>query len=51
MEDILFAKFSQVELANRVLLATNNAILLHGTRGIPVQRQVELERVRELLRE
>jgi len=50
MEDILLAKFSQVDLAKKVLLATNNAILLHGTRGMSPQRQRELEKVREKLR-
>ncbi|NBP59365.1 NADAR family protein [bacterium] len=49
MEDILYAKFSQVEFARRVLLATRNAVLLHSTRG-PAIRQVELERVRDRVR-
>jgi len=48
MENILYAKFSQVELARRVLLATGNAVLLHGARG-PAERQVELENVRRQL--
>jgi hypothetical protein len=50
MQDILYAKFSQVALAKKVLLATNQSILLHGTRGVPPQRQIELEQVRERLR-
>lgn len=48
MEDILYAKFSQVNLARRVLLSTKHAVLLHGARG-PAQQQFELERVRSRL--
>jgi predicted NAD-dependent protein-ADP-ribosyltransferase YbiA (DUF1768 family) len=48
MEDILYAKFSQIDLPRKVLLATGNAVLLHGARG-PVERQIELEKVRERL--
>jgi ribA/ribD-fused uncharacterized protein len=48
MEDILYAKFSQVNLARRVLLSTKHAVLLHGVRG-PAQQQFELERVRSRL--
>jgi ribA/ribD-fused uncharacterized protein len=48
MEEILYAKFSQVALARTVLLATKNAVLLHGARG-PAQQQFELERVRSRL--
>ena len=51
MESILFCKFTQVPLANRVLLLTRNAILLHGARFLPVERQLELESVREKLRQ
>jgi ribA/ribD-fused uncharacterized protein len=46
LEEALYAKFSQVPLAQQVLVATGDAALLHGTRGIPVQRQMELEHVR-----
>ena len=35
MEDILFAKFTQVPIGKQVLVLTQNAILLHGTKGIP----------------
>jgi predicted NAD-dependent protein-ADP-ribosyltransferase YbiA (DUF1768 family) len=48
LEDILYAKFSQVEEARAALLATHHAGLLHGARG-PALRQYELERVRERL--
>lgn len=51
LESILYAKFSQVELARRILLATCDAVLLHGTRGVPVTRQVELESVRRQIRQ
>lgn len=47
LEDILYAKFSQNELPKKVLLATKDAILTHGTRGTPITRQFELEKVRE----
>ena len=50
MGNILYAKFSQVDLAKKVLLATNHSILLHGTRGLQPQRQFELEQVRDRLR-
>jgi len=49
MEDILSAKFRQVAIAKRVLLLTGNAILLHGTRGVHIRRQFDLEKVRESL--
>lgn len=49
MEDILYAKFSQNELPKKVLLATKDAILTHGTRGTSITRQFELEKVRERL--
>lgn len=49
MKDILMAKFSQVPLAKKVLLLTKDAKLLHGTRGIPITRQMELEYVRSQL--
>lgn len=51
MEDILFCKFSQGELARCVLLATGDAQLMHGTRGTPITRMLELERVRCRLRQ
>jgi predicted NAD-dependent protein-ADP-ribosyltransferase YbiA (DUF1768 family) len=44
--DILLSKFSQIPICKQVLLLTNDAILLHGTRGIPVSRQFILEKVR-----
>ena len=50
MEDILFAKFTQVPIAKQVLLLTQNAILLHGTKGIPITRQYELENVRNKIK-
>lgn len=46
LEDILYAKFSQNELPRKILLATKDAILLHGTRGVTTTRQIELENVR-----
>jgi ribA/ribD-fused uncharacterized protein len=51
MKSIIFCKFTQVPLANRVLLLTRNANLLHGARFVPVERQFELEFVRQELRE
>jgi predicted NAD-dependent protein-ADP-ribosyltransferase YbiA (DUF1768 family) len=50
MEEILLAKFTQVEIAMRVLLLTQDAELYHGTRGTPVLRQFELENVRAIIR-
>lgn len=47
--DILYAKFSQVPIAQKVLLATRDAELWHGTRGSPKARQYILEQVREKL--
>jgi predicted NAD-dependent protein-ADP-ribosyltransferase YbiA (DUF1768 family) len=46
MEEIYLAKFTQIPIAKKVLLLTKNAILLHGTRGIPITRQYDLENVR-----
>lgn len=46
MEEILLCKFTQVPIAKQVLLLTHNAILLHGTKGIPITRQYDLENVR-----
>ena len=47
LKNILYQKFTQVEIAKNVLLKTCNAILLHGTRGIPIERQYILEEIRE----
>jgi len=49
MEDILLSKFSQVQHARTVLLATLDAELWHGARGIPNSRQFALERIRDQL--
>lgn len=49
LEEILYAKFHQVPLARQVLIATRDAELWHGSRGVPKARQFELERVREAL--
>jgi predicted NAD-dependent protein-ADP-ribosyltransferase YbiA (DUF1768 family) len=50
LEDILFAKFTQNELPRKVLLSTKDAILTHGTRGVEITRQIELENVRNRIR-
>jgi predicted NAD-dependent protein-ADP-ribosyltransferase YbiA (DUF1768 family) len=50
MEAILLAKFTQVSIAKQVLLLTQTAILLHGTKGIPITRQYELENVRNKIK-
>ena len=50
MDDILLAKFTQIPIAKQVLLLTHNAILLHGTRGIPISRQLNIEKVRNKLK-
>jgi predicted NAD-dependent protein-ADP-ribosyltransferase YbiA (DUF1768 family) len=50
LEEILHARFSQVHAAQKVLLATKDAELWHGTRGTPKARQVQLEQVRKTLR-
>lgn len=47
LKDILYQKFTQVDLAKEVLIKTKDAILLHGTRGIPIERQYGLEEIRE----
>jgi len=50
MDDILLAKFTQISIARQVLLLTHNAILMHGTIGIPISRQLNLEEVRNKLK-
>ena len=50
MEDILLAKFIQIPIAKQVLLLTKNAILLHGSKGMPITRQHELENVRNKIK-
>jgi predicted NAD-dependent protein-ADP-ribosyltransferase YbiA (DUF1768 family) len=47
LERILRAKFTQVEMAKEALLATRDAELWHGARGVPKARQVSLEKIRE----
>lgn len=47
--EILWAKFTQIPIAKKALLLTHKAILLHGTRGIPISQQLELEKVRNNL--
>ena len=42
----MFAKFSQNEDLKTILLLTRDAILTHGTRGVPTTVQHELMRVR-----
>ncbi len=46
MKEILFSKFSQVDHAKQILLATRDAELWHGTRGLAKSRQYMLEEVR-----
>jgi predicted NAD-dependent protein-ADP-ribosyltransferase YbiA (DUF1768 family) len=50
IEEILYAKFSQVPLAREVLLATHDAQLWHGAPRTPKKRQTSLENVRRRLR-
>jgi len=50
MEAILLAKFTQIPIAKQVLLLTQTAILLHGTKGMPITRQHELENVRNKIK-
>ena len=50
MYDILLAKFTQIPIAKQVLLLTHDAILLHGTRMIPISRQYNLEKIRDELK-
>jgi len=47
--EILLAKFTQIPIAKKALLLTHKAILLHGTRGILISQQLELEKVRNKL--
>jgi hypothetical protein len=47
LKDILYQKFTQVEIAKNVLLNTGDIILLYGTRGIPIERRYFLEKIRE----
>jgi len=49
--EILLAKFTQIPIAKQVLLLTHNAILLHGTRGIPISQQFQLEEVRKIIKQ
>jgi predicted NAD-dependent protein-ADP-ribosyltransferase YbiA (DUF1768 family) len=51
MYKILLAKFTQIPIAKQVLLLTHDAILLHGAKGIPICRQIELEKVRNELKD
>jgi len=50
MFNAIFAKFSQSDYLKGVLLATGNAVLTHGTRGVETKPVYELMKVRELLR-
>ena len=47
LEDILYAKFSQVRSAREILLATGRAQLWHGAPRTSKTRQFALERVRD----
>jgi predicted NAD-dependent protein-ADP-ribosyltransferase YbiA (DUF1768 family) len=46
LERILRAKFTQVKRARQVLIATREAELWHGARGVPKARQLSLEKIR-----
>lgn len=46
MRKALWTKFSQNGIPKQVLLATKNAELWHGTRGVPETRQYMLEEIR-----
>jgi predicted NAD-dependent protein-ADP-ribosyltransferase YbiA (DUF1768 family) len=46
LEEILRAKFTQEETSKRILLATKDAELWHGARGVPKSRQLSLEKIR-----
>lgn len=45
----MYAKFSQNKDLKKVLLATHNATLTHGTRGVPTKPVYTLMKVREML--
>lgn len=49
--DALYAKFSQNINLYHLLLATNDAELWHGTRGVPKTEQFLLQKVRRILKE
>ena len=49
MKEILICKFTQNNELCNVLLLTKKAILLHGSKGIPISRQYDLEEVRNYL--
>ncbi len=49
MEDILYAKFSQVPIAAKVLIATDDAELWHSPGRAKPERQIELENTRDRL--
>ncbi|KAL0479744.1 hypothetical protein AKO1_007549, partial [Acrasis kona] len=51
LEEMQYCKFSQVEDARQVLLATCNAELWHGTRGTPKARQFSLEKARQRIKD
>lgn len=46
----MFSKFTQNPQLINALLYTNNAELLHGTRGKPIERMYSLEQVRKCIR-
>ena len=50
MKELWIAKFTQDELSRKVLLATNNAQLLHGVPRKPLERWISLETIRALIR-
>jgi predicted NAD-dependent protein-ADP-ribosyltransferase YbiA (DUF1768 family) len=49
MEDILYAKFTQVPIASKVLFLTDDAELWHIPGRAKPERQIELENVRDKL--
>lgn len=46
----MFSKFTQNPKIINALLFINNAILLHGTRGKPIERIYSLEKVRNCIK-
>ena len=50
MKEILEAKFSQVDLAKTILLATNDAELWHSPGRTKAERQNILEEVRQIIK-